>query len=108
MTPSTLDPHRTPLGYPVVALLCHRNPAPLDQQNWPFHVPQQFTDDVDFRVGQPKAMDLGMGDTEHVSLLVLPYLYHQGKLSSTALTGPRNAAIGRNQGQLCCSCALGT
>lgn len=61
---------------------------------------QQFTDDVDFGVGQPKALDLGLGDAELVSLLVPLYLYHQGKLHTTAPAGPPNAAISRGQGQL--------
>lgn len=45
-----LDPHQTPPGYSVVALCCG-DPAALEQQDWPFHVPQQFTDDVDIGVG---------------------------------------------------------
>ena len=56
MTPSILDPP----SYPVVAL-CHGDPAALDQQDWPFHVPQPVMDDVDFGVGQLKALDLRLG-----------------------------------------------
>lgn len=40
----------TPLRNPVVAL-CHWNPAALDQQNWTFHVIQQFMGRVDVGVG---------------------------------------------------------
>lgn len=36
-----------------------------------------------------------------------PYLYHQGELSSNAPTRSPNATIGRKQGQLFCSHALG-
>lgn len=50
VTPSILDPHQTPPGYSVVALCCG-DPAASEQQDWPFHVSQQFTDDVDIGVG---------------------------------------------------------
>jgi hypothetical protein len=33
----------------------------LDQQDWPFHMPQQFTDVEDFGMGQLSPMDLGLG-----------------------------------------------
>ena len=36
-------------------------PAALDHQDRPFHVLQQFMDDVDFGVGQLKTLDLGLG-----------------------------------------------
>ena len=72
----------TPPSYPVVAL-CLGDPPTLDQQDWPFHAFQQFTDDVDLGMGQLKALDLDLGATELVSPLALPYPYHQGKLSST-------------------------
>jgi len=44
----------TPSCYPVV-VLSHGDPAVLNQQDSPFHVPQQFTDNVDFGVGQLKS-----------------------------------------------------
>lgn len=31
-----------------------------DQQDWPFHGPQQFKDDLEFSVGQLKALNLGL------------------------------------------------
>ena len=43
-----MDPHSP--NYPIVAL-CHRDPAALDQPGTPYHVFQQFTDDVDLGVG---------------------------------------------------------
>jgi hypothetical protein len=46
-------------SYPVVSL-CHGHPGVLD---WPFHVLQEFTDDVDFGVGQLKALGLGLRDS---------------------------------------------
>lgn len=55
-----LDSHRTPLRYPIVAP-CHGYPAALDLQARPFHMLQQIIDGVDAGVGEPKALDLGLG-----------------------------------------------
>ena len=55
-----MDPHPTPSSFPVVAL-CHGDPAALDQQDWPFHMSQQFTNEIDFRAGQLRALDLDLG-----------------------------------------------
>ena len=52
-TPSLLDPRWD-------SALCHGDPAALDEQVWPFHMLQQFIDDVDFGVGQLKALDLSL------------------------------------------------
>ena len=50
MTPSILDAHSGPC-YPVVAL-CHGDPESLNQRDQLIHIPQQFTDNVDFG-GEP-------------------------------------------------------
>jgi len=56
VTPSILDPNLDPdypaltwttPDYPAVAL-CPEDPAALDQQDWPFHTSQPFTEDIDF------------------------------------------------------------
>ena len=52
----------TPSGYPAVAL-CHGGPAALDLQDPPFHTTQQFIDEVDVGVGQPRALGLGLIDS---------------------------------------------
>jgi hypothetical protein len=76
----------TPLRYPVVAL-CHRDPAALDLQDWPFHVFQQFIDGVDVGVDQLKSTGSGPGgswsahqlsyaQTTRMSPLALPWLAH--------------------------------
>jgi len=57
----TFNTHGTPLSYPVVTL-CHRDPAVLVLQDWPFRALGQFIDGVDIRVGQLKGLDLGLGD----------------------------------------------
>jgi hypothetical protein len=36
------------------------DPAALLQQDWHFHMLQQFTDDVNFGMGELKALDLGL------------------------------------------------
>lgn len=46
VTPSILYPFGTPPSYAVVAL-CQRDPIAFDQQDQPFQVLQQFTDEVD-------------------------------------------------------------
>jgi hypothetical protein len=51
---------RTPLGYPLV-VQCLGGHAALDLQDWPLHALQQFIDGMDVRVGQLKALDLGLG-----------------------------------------------
>ena len=53
-----IRPSGTPPGYPVVAL-CHGDLAGFDQQDQPFHTPQQFTDDIDVGMSQLKALGLG-------------------------------------------------
>lgn len=50
---------RTPLGYPVT--LCHGDPAVSILQGRPLHILQQFFDGEDVDMGQPKALDLGLG-----------------------------------------------
>lgn len=50
----------TPPGYHVVALY-YGDPAVLDQQGQAFHEFQEFTDDVDFAVGQLEVLGLGLG-----------------------------------------------
>jgi hypothetical protein len=40
--------------------LCHGDPETLDQQDWPFCMLQQFTDNVVFGVGQLRALDPGL------------------------------------------------
>ena len=60
--PSILDP---------VVALCHGDPAALDQQDWPLHVFQQLTDDVDFGVGQLKPWLWAWVAAELVSLPTL-------------------------------------
>ena len=56
MSPVSVTPST---DYPVV-VLCYGDPAALEQQDWPFHVPQQFTIYVHLGVGQLKALDLGL------------------------------------------------
>lgn len=41
-------------------ILCHGDPAAMDQQEWPFHVPQQFTEGINFGVGPLKAPNLSL------------------------------------------------
>jgi hypothetical protein len=69
----------TPPGYSTVAL-CHGNPVFLGQP----HTPQPLADNMDLGVGQLKALDLGLGNSQ---------LHHQGKLSSTAVARPPTATI---------------
>jgi hypothetical protein len=97
----------TPPSYPVVAL-CHGDPAALEQQDWPWHDSQSFTNDVDVGVGQLRALDLSWVVAVLVIVPSLPYLHHQGKFPSIALAKPPNAAISRRQGQLFCSYELGS
>ena len=47
-------------SYPVVALLCHGKSSALELQDWPSRALQQFTDGVEFRVGQLRPLDLGL------------------------------------------------
>lgn len=63
----------------------------------PFHMSQQFVDDVDFGVGQFKAVHLclGVGGTPFV--LPHPCPHHQGELSSTALARQPKATVGRSR-----------
>lgn len=65
----------------------------MDQLDWPFHLPQLFTNDVDLEVGHLSALDLGL----YGSPLALPYPHHQDELSNTALSRPLNATISRCQ-----------
>jgi hypothetical protein len=57
---SILDPpwDSSQLGYLVA--LHHGDPTVFNLQDQPFGSPQQFTDDVDFGLGQVKALDLGL------------------------------------------------
>jgi hypothetical protein len=72
--------------FPVILLLpCHGEPEALDLRDQHFHTPQQYTDDVDFEAGQLSSLDLGLcGSWAGWLVLSLPYLHHQGELSSTA------------------------
>lgn len=76
-------------------LVCHADPAALDQQSEPFCPAHPFAD------RRHRALDLGLGGPEVVSMLALLYLHHQDELFSTALARPPNAAVGRMEGQLC-------
>ena len=49
-----------PLGHPVV-VLCDGDPAALILHDLPLHAVQQFIDEVDVGVSQPKALDLALG-----------------------------------------------
>jgi len=72
-----------PPSYPVV--WCHGDSVALDQKSWPFHMPQQFTDDVELGAGgQLKALDLVWVVAELPSALALPYPRPHGALSCTA------------------------
>lgn len=59
VTLSILDPH-SGFFYPVVAV-CHGGPAVLNQQDQPFRVPKQFTDNVDFWDGPTQSPGSGPG-----------------------------------------------
>ena len=50
------------IGHPVAAQ-CHREPVVSDLSDCSFYVLQQFIDGVDIRVGQLKALDLGLDDS---------------------------------------------
>ena len=54
--------------------MCHGYLAALDLQDKTFHEPQQVTDDVDFGVGQLRALDLGLGGSwaDHLTCSPLP------------------------------------
>jgi hypothetical protein len=52
----------TPLGYPAVAL-SHGDPAALDLQDQPFHIPEQLIGGVGVMEGQLKVLDLGLGSS---------------------------------------------
>lgn len=45
----------------ILLLPGHGDPAALHLQAWSLHALQQFIDGVDVGVGQPKALDLGLG-----------------------------------------------
>jgi hypothetical protein len=45
----------------AVVLLCHGDPAALEQQDCPFHKSQPFTSSIDLGVGQLRALDPGLG-----------------------------------------------
>ena len=62
----------TPPNYHFV-VLCHGDPAALNQKAWPFHEPQQFTDAVDFEVGQPKPWVWAWVVADLISGPALPY-----------------------------------
>jgi hypothetical protein len=68
-TQSILEPHWTPLRYPVVAL-CHGDSMVLDQYYRFTHVLQQFVNEVDVEVSQFKVLDLGLGVGVEVSKYV--------------------------------------
>jgi hypothetical protein len=101
-TPSILDPHRTPLRYPAV-VLCHRDPAALDLQDWPFHEGQQLTGDVDLGWGNPKPC---IWAWMVAKLVNLPYLYHQVNSPSVFPASLHYATSSIEQGQVSCSQAL--
>lgn len=97
----------TTIGYssgflPVIAL-CHGDPAALDQQDQPFHVLRQLTDDKDFGVGQLKALDLDRMVAKLLSPLAIPYP-NQGELSSTVPARRLNDCHWPEAGQLLLSC----
>jgi hypothetical protein len=71
-----------------------------DSNTAPFTRSQPFADDIDFGLGQFRALDLGLGGTCWLSLI------HRGKLCSTALARLPSTIIGRRQGRLSCSHAL--
>lgn len=73
----------TPSGYPVV-VLSHGDPAALNQQDSPFHVPQQFTDNVDFGVGQLKSSGSRPLWQLTQSACWHSLIHHQGDFSSTS------------------------
>jgi hypothetical protein len=80
---------RTPLGYPLVAL-CHGDPAALEQQAWPFHMPQTFADDIDFGVGKFRALDLCLSGSWASQPASSPYPNHHG---SPALNQLRHSML---------------
>lgn len=50
----------TPLDY-IVFALCHEGPAIFDRQDWSFHAPQQFTDDIGLGTDKLKVLNLCLG-----------------------------------------------
>lgn len=58
MTLSILGSHQDYSGYSVV-VLCRGDLGALEQPHWPFHVSLPFTDDIEFGVGQFRALGLG-------------------------------------------------
>ena len=81
---------RTPPSIQLLPLY-HGDPEALDLQDWPFYPLQQFTYEVDIRVGQLKAWVAA----ELVSLPARPHPHHQGELSSTAPASLPNASLAR-------------
>ena len=63
----------------------------------PLHTSQLFTDDRDFGVGQFRVLDLHLGVVS-AAQHVCSSLYHQGKLSSTALASLPNGSIRQEAG----------
>lgn len=57
-------------------------------KDWPFHMLQQFKDEVNFGIGQLKALDLGLGGSWVDQPTSSPAPHHQGQLPSTALASP--------------------
>ena len=74
----------TPPGYPVAAL-CHGDPTALDQQEWPFHMPQQFAEGINIGVGPLKDSNLSLGGKWAGQPTGSPYSTLPGWASSPAL-----------------------
>lgn len=75
----------------------------MDRQDWPFHGPQQFTDEVDVGVGLEKPWIWAWVVTELVSVWLS--LTHTTRVSSPARLQPghpHTATISWRQGQLAC------
>ena len=67
----------------------------MDPQNRPFQAFQALTDDIDFEVGQLRALEPGLGGGWAGQLTGSPVSAPQGELSSTTLARPPNAVVGR-------------
>ena len=94
VTPSILDPHQDSSQLSC-RRPCHGDPAALDPQNRPFQAFQPLTDDMDFEVGQLRALEPSLGGGWAGQLTGSPVSAPPGKLSSTALARPPNAVTGR-------------
>lgn len=73
----------TPSGHPIAAM-CREDPVDLGQQDWFIHASQSFKDYIDFREGHLRPWIWVWVEVELVNKSTIPYLHHQGNLSSIA------------------------